>query len=300
MAEVKIAQASWPAGHPEPGDQTGKEVNISTVTKGFTEAYRFNGDNETKMKVVKAAIAITNSHLVGYSNTATKGQSRNDFYTDMESCGWDVNKFLQNKKQTCADCTSYVYTLWCIYCPELRKWFEAARAKGSGNCAAPGSVNSAFVNISKCFTACSLTDPQPGDVVNRQPVPPPAGTGHGHTALVVSVDGNVDITASDFNVGSSGFGASTGPMPQIISGPPIGRTDQVHIPNVDNKVYELQSAIKKTNMMELSSQRKSDFNALRNSMINNSPKMGRSIYKTAELYDSNILKGDQESRKEKF
>lgn len=67
-----------------------------------------------------------------------------------------------------------------------------------------------------------------------------------------------------------------------------------------NTVYKLASATKsKENILKQDDVRKSEFESLRNKMTSNVPNMGREIIHTSELYDSNILKGDQESKKER-
>lgn len=67
-----------------------------------------------------------------------------------------------------------------------------------------------------------------------------------------------------------------------------------------NTVLQLSSAGKsKENVLKVSDDRKSEFESLRTSMTNNAPQMGRDILLTSELYDSNILKGSQESKKER-
>lgn len=72
------------------------------------------------------------------------------------------------------------------------------------------------------------------------------------------------------------------------------------IPNVPNTVYKLASASRvNSKTLEKTNTRKQDFEALRDSMVNGAMDMGRDIITTAELYDSNILKGTQESRTER-
>lgn len=83
---------------------------------------------------------------------------------------------------------------------------------------------------------------------------------------------------------------------------PAGDINYEYVENsVPNKVYKLASANKpRPNVLDGSSDRKSEFEALQNEMCNNTPEMGRDIILSGEMYDSNILKGSQESKKEKF
>jgi len=60
-----------------------------------------------------------------------------------------------------------------------------------------------------------------------------------------------------------------------------------------NKVYRLA-------VLEQSDARKAEFQSLQNSMASKTPEMGRKIILSQEMYNSNILKGDQESKKERF
>lgn len=68
-----------------------------------------------------------------------------------------------------------------------------------------------------------------------------------------------------------------------------------------NVVSRLGSVSKRNEILaKQDANRKEEFESLRNKMSAAAPKMGREILMTSELYDSNILKGDQEARKEKI
>jgi len=69
--------------------------------------------------------------------------------------------------------------------------------------------------------------------------------------------------------------------------------------NATNKVSRLVAATKEKKNVLSQKNRKNEFESLRNLMVGNVPDMGREILMTMELYDSNILKGPQESRKER-
>lgn len=69
---------------------------------------------------------------------------------------------------------------------------------------------------------------------------------------------------------------------------------------LSNEVKRLASAGKaKENVMKLDDSRQREFESLVTSMTNGAPQMGREILVPTELYDSNILKGSQESTKER-
>lgn len=65
----------------------------------------------------------------------------------------------------------------------------------------------------------------------------------------------------------------------------------------DNIVYKLSSSTKNKNpdLYVENEDRRSKFEALQQTLTNNAPNMGREIYLTEEMYDSNILKGGQQS-----
>lgn len=65
----------------------------------------------------------------------------------------------------------------------------------------------------------------------------------------------------------------------------------------DNTVYKLSSSSSNKNkdLYINNEDRRSKFEALQQTLSNNAPNMGREIYLTEEMYDSNILKGDQQS-----
>ena len=70
--------------------------------------------------------------------------------------------------------------------------------------------------------------------------------------------------------------------------------------NTPNKVYRLADATKnKNNVLEQTDARKAEFQS-QNSMSSKAPEMGRTIILSQEMYNSNILKGDQEAKKERF
>ena len=119
--------------------------------------------------------------------------------------------------------------------------------------------------------------------------------------MICSTDGSVKqiSTPPDNTVttSSGGGGSSRG---SSSSGSSNTNYEQVNIPGVSNNVQRLASSSKgKENVLKQDDQRKEQFNALATAMATNAPMMGRDILMTSELYDSNILKGSQESKKER-
>ena len=105
----------------------------------------------------------------------------------------------------------------------------------------------------------------------------------------------MDYTSSGSSSGGSGGGntGSSSVSAASSSGGPL------NVPNVPNNVSRLASSKKNKSVLKQSDSRKAEFEALANSMSGNAPQMGRGILLTSEMYDSNILKGSQESRKER-
>ena len=71
-------------------------------------------------------------------------------------------------------------------------------------------------------------------------------------------------------------------------------------PMTSNVVYKLSSSNNKNDkVLVQSDKRKNEFETLRKTMVSNAEQFGKTIFMTAELYDSNILKSGQESKKER-
>lgn len=69
---------------------------------------------------------------------------------------------------------------------------------------------------------------------------------------------------------------------------------------IPNEVSRLSTSGKtKENVLKLDDKRQKEFESLVLSLSSEAPQMGREIIITSELYDTNILKGSQESRKER-
>lgn len=73
-----------------------------------------------------------------------------------------------------------------------------------------------------------------------------------------------------------------------------------NISGVSNNVMRLSSVSRENdNVLKQDDARKGEFESMVNAMASAAPKMGRDIIITSEMYDANILKGSQESRKER-
>ena len=77
-------------------------------------------------------------------------------------------------------------------------------------------------------------------------------------------------------------------------------TKEQNISGTSNNVMRLSSVNKKDkSILKQDDSRKQEFESLITLMSSNAPNMGRDVIITSELFDSNILKGNQESTKER-
>lgn len=97
------------------GDQTGRECCVRDYyKKDWTELLRYP-DITIARQALAIAFALAESNLVGYNQS-----KRNDLYNVLDSMNWNVDKFLNSKIKTSADCSSFVYAVYCCLLKELR------------------------------------------------------------------------------------------------------------------------------------------------------------------------------------
>ena len=227
-------------------------------------------------------IKVTNSHLVGYNQG-----NRNTFYQALKKYNWNIDSYIASGEKTETDCSAYVYAIYCSLIPSLRGSFEEGRVSGRNNSPACQSswtaynrygnglferyTNSDFVNSDAYLKV--------GDLLNE--------TKH-HIVMVVSTEGTVPSSIPPVNdTYLASVYQSTGNVEQSISG-------------TSNNVMRLSSANKKDkSVLKQDDSRKQEFESLITLMSSNAPNMGRDVIITSELFDSNILKGNQESIKER-
>ena len=295
---VQIAQASIDehgnARGGQAGNQKGQpkgETNIKDWYKGSGAGWEelIKCKNPTLGKqAANVMVRIINSNLVGYD----QGE-RNTLWKALKKYDWNVDRYIASGEKTETDCSAFVYTSYCVVLPSLREWMEK-----KGNSAYCGNLWSVFNSYGSGlfdrYTSSEYTRTtnylQVGDLLN---VPSK------HTVMICSTDGSVKqiSTPPDNTVTTSSGGSSSG---SSSSGSSNTNYEQVNIPGVSNNVQRLASSSKgKENVLKQDDQRKEQFNTLATAMATNAPMMGRDILMTSELYDSNILKGSQESRKER-
>ena len=293
MAKVQIAQASidehGKTKGGQPGDQriyTGKkgETNISDwyiMSGGWDELIRCK-DESIANKAAEYIIKVTNSHLVGYNQG-----NRNTFYQALKKYNWNIDSYIASGEKTETDCSAYVYAIYCSLIPSLRGSFEEGRVSGRNNSPACQSSwtaynrygNGLFERYTNSDFVNSDAHLKVGDLLNE--------TKH-HIVMVVSTEGTVPSSIPPVNdTYLASVYQSTGNVEQSISG-------------TSNNVMRLSSANKKDkSVLKQDDSRKQEFESLITLMSSNAPNMGRDVIITSELFDSNILKGNQESTKER-
>lgn len=102
------------------GDQTGKEVCIRSWWY-----YNWNKMIRCKNAAIGAkassiAQKLANSNLVGYDQTIAKNDGRNTLYQALRKYGFDVDNYIKSGEKTEADCSSFLYAVYCCVYPQLR------------------------------------------------------------------------------------------------------------------------------------------------------------------------------------
>lgn len=97
------------------GDQTGRECCVRDYyDKPWDSCIRYP-DQRLASKAAKIAIALAESNLVGYNQAR-----RNDLYRCLESNNWNYKAYIKSGVKSSADCSSFVYAVWCCILAEMR------------------------------------------------------------------------------------------------------------------------------------------------------------------------------------
>ena len=97
------------------GDQTGRETCIrSLYNKPWDMCIRYK-DSKVAAKAAEIGKKLANSNLVGYDQN-----QRNTLYKQLELNDWDVDKYIKSGVVSEADCSAFMYAIWCCILPELR------------------------------------------------------------------------------------------------------------------------------------------------------------------------------------
>lgn len=315
-----------------PGEQ-GEELRVQTwynqnsKRNGWHEIIRCKDANVVSA-VVAANIKLCNSPLVGYNQ-----YGRNTLYYALKRNGWSVDRYLASGEPTETDCSAYVYTLYCIAVPSLRDWMtdlgqvshndragkteaqlqEMAKsidAREHSNCTYNGNICEIFHRFGRgkfeIYTYKSSGDSadyfnqseyinnvnnaQLGDIYNYY-----YAQGDGHAVMVVSLDGSAPTEGTTMDGRKTYSKSSSSGGSSSRSSSSSGGTN---VTGVKNNVMKLSSSSKyyKNQFLKQNDNRKKEFESLQTSMTEGSLDMGMDIYLSQELYDSNILKGSQESK----
>ena len=115
---MKIIQASiseYGTTKGSAGDQTGKELNIREwYSRPWDAVIRYK-DSGIASKAVEIAKNLTESNLVGYSQT-----DRNSLYKVLKKYNFDITKYIASDEKTNCDCSSFVYACYACVLPRLR------------------------------------------------------------------------------------------------------------------------------------------------------------------------------------
>lgn len=269
------------------GDQTGRETNVSNWSySNWEELFRFKSQYlELGEKIAANMVKLANSNLIGYDQ-----YQRTTLCKLLKKYDWSVDKYIASGEVSETDCSAFTYAAICTVIPVARRLYDEKKE-------CPRTIW--FWNFCQTYLLADTNDPNScyverydnpnllknndmlvvGDMLNRRA---------GHIVMVCDVDGSMHASplianANTYvaNNNASRGGASTGS-------------------NAQNTVINLSSAIKQENMILKSDDlRENEFEVLRNLLIKNAPNSGREIVKTNELYDSNVLKSGQESRRER-
>lgn len=183
------------------GDQTGTEVCVREwYNKPWNLLLRYK-DAITINKAISIATKLANSNLVGYDQG-----DRNTLYKELKKNNFNVDAYIKSGVKTEADCSSFMFAVWCCVIPSMRY---------DGNATTTSDMKAYFV--SKGFTAytdsahvAGIANLQPGDVLVK--------TGS-HTAMVVQTDGGSQVSNDTTSSTVSYLGKVTASALNVRKGP---------------------------------------------------------------------------------
>jgi len=208
MTDVRICEAfgGKTAISPEnpnnpSGDQTGLETRVSPwrdnkSNGGWQEVIRCL-DEGVAQSAAAAMVKLIQSNKVGYANTG----KRNSLYQALEKYDWSVDKFLASGETADADCASFVYTAYCIVFEPLRGWMGSDDNK-IRNCIYCGNVwkifnkygNFKFKRFQTPEYTAKSDNLKVGDILNYFIYNVVSKDTKGHTVMVCSIDGSVELS----------------------------------------------------------------------------------------------------------
>lgn len=110
------------------GDQTGRECCVrGYYNKPWGECIRY-GDSRLASKAAEIAIALARSNLVGYNQA-----KRNDLYKCLKSNDWNYIKYIKSGVKSSADCSSFMYAVWCCIISAIRGQSNAPTTSTAGS-----------------------------------------------------------------------------------------------------------------------------------------------------------------------
>ena len=291
--------------------KTHNKKKYTVKVNGWDEIIRCT-NKDIVDKVVQDAKKIYESKLVGYKNVVNGADNRNTFYDELEKCKWSVDKYIQSGVKTNTDCSAFVYQLYCIEVESLRQF-----RKDIHNSAYNENLAEAFLNygggnfvLVKRTDGNNLSDPalaQVGDIYNFNDyykIDDGSTKRISHAVLVVSTEGEsapVRTSTTPTNntsnsAAQSGYASRTG---SGFSNRVRNISAATNITNTENNKVPLLATVSdfyKDKVLDNGSNRMEEFKSLKETLSNSAGNMGMDIYLPKELFDTNILKGSQESK----
>ena len=165
-------------GKAKVGDQTGRETCVrSFYSKPWEMCLRYK-DSALAKKAVEIATKLANSNLVGYDQS-----QRNTLYKALQKNNWDVDKYIKSGVKTEADCSAFMYAIWCCILPELRGQSNAPR---TATAKAFYSKHGFNIYTDKKYLVTGDNN-KPGDMLNKA---------SGHIVMFASTGKNVSSSKS--------------------------------------------------------------------------------------------------------
>lgn len=187
--------AGWD-GKAKAGDQTGLEVKISYwYTKDWNVVLRPK-DPAVAEKAAVACEKLCKSNLVGYDQS-----QRNTLHTQLQACGYDVDKYIKSKIATEADCSSFQHVLAILA--------GVKELEYTGNALVCSTMKAAFQRTGKYEILTDAKYTGSSDYLKRGDVL----VSSGHT--VMALDDGAKAGSGSGSSSGSGSGSTSGKVKEV-------------------------------------------------------------------------------------
>lgn len=177
---VKIGEAvcneNGKATGGRPGDQTGRELRISTLPDNFrfTYGYRFIDEKAADL-CVRKLVKLINSRACGYSQTLNKRTSLAD---ELMKYNWNVGKMIKAGAKVEADCSSLAACMVKALQAKFGQSYNISKNAYSGDLGNLLMQTGKFIRIDINAVKMGKMSLRKGDILIRP---------YHHVAIVVSV-----------------------------------------------------------------------------------------------------------------